>query len=429
MKNQPPFNQKRRFYYGWIIVAVVALAGFSQTAETFPLWGVLYKPMTAEFGWSRSAFAGALSLATILGAVIAVVIGPVIDRFGPRWLTVLGFGIIGGSLVLMPLISELWHFYFLLVFGRMVHMGIVGISMSVITSKWFVAKRGRAVAISGVGNRVGSAVTPLYAQFLVGSVGWRWAVLVVGLVVWIVSLIPSALFLRRQPEDLGLHPDGIDDAEAERRVKQSVTSDPKGKSVRDISFTLSEVLRMPVFYFLTLSLSLGFMVAVTTSLHIVPHFTDIGLSPEAAVAVMSVSAIVGAAGSIAFGFFAEKVTSRVAVTVNFSLSGIAFLWLLTVDTFIAAMAWGLLYGTVLGGTFILHQIVMADYFGRASLGAIRGLVLPFQSIMQAAGPVAAGLAYDLTNTYTQVFGIFIVLSAISAILMYVSKPPQRGYSF
>ena len=135
------------------------------------MWGVLLKPMTSEFGWSRSAFAGALSLATILGAMLAVAFGPAIDRFGPRWLTVAGFTIIGGTLMLMPLISELWHFYVLLVFGRMVHMGVVGLSMIVITSKWFVAKRGRAVAISGVGNRVGSAVTPVYAQLLVSNAG------------------------------------------------------------------------------------------------------------------------------------------------------------------------------------------------------------------------------------------------------------------
>ena len=380
--------------------------------------------MTSEFGWSRSAFAGALSLATILGSILAVGFGPAVDRFGPRWLTVAGFTIIGGSLMLMPLISQLWHFYFLLVFGRMVHMGVVGLSMTVITSKWFVAKRGRAVAISGVGNRVGSAVTPVYAQILVSAAGWRAAVVAVGIMVWVVSLIPSALFLRRQPEDMGLHPDGISDEEAAARRERSLAGSTS-RGVRDVSYTLAEVLRMPAFYLLVVGLSLGFMVAVTTSLHIIPHLTDTGLSPEEAVAVMSVSAIAGALGSLAFGFVAERVTSRVAVVANAVISAVAFVWLLNVDSFLMAMAWGILYGVVLGGTFILHQIVMADYFGRASLGTIRGVVLPFQSIMQAGGPVAAGLAYDITDTYSQVFGLFVVLSVVAAVLVLASKPPTQ----
>ena len=400
----------------------MALAGFSQTAETFPLWGVLLKPMTSEFGWSRSAFAGALSLATILGAMLAVVFGPAIDRFGPRWITVVGFTIIGGTLMLMPLISELWHFYVLLVFGRMVHMGVVGLSMIVITSKWFVAKRGRAVAISGVGNRVGSAVTPIYAQLLVSSAGWRAAVVAVGIMVWVVSLVPSALFLRREPEDMGLHPDGISDEEAVARLKRSAAGSTS-RGVRDVSYTLAVVLRMPSFYLLVVGLSLGFTVAVTTSLHIIPHLTDTGLSPEQAVAVMSVSAIVGAIGSLAFGFVAERLTSRVAVIATYAMSAAAFVWLLNVDSFLTAMAWGILYGAVLGGVFTLHQVVMADYFGRGSLATIRGVVLPFQSIMQAAGPVAAGVAFDITGAYSQVFGLFVVLSVVSAALVLASKPP------
>jgi sugar phosphate permease len=280
------------------------------------------------------------------------------------------------------------------------------------------------VAISGVGNRIGSAVTPVYAQILVSAAGWRAAVVAVGIMVWAVSLVPSALFLRRQPEDMGLHPDGVSDEEATARRERTAPG-TASLGVRDISYTLAEVLRMPSFYLLAVGLTLGFMVAVTTSLHIIPHLSDTGLTPEEAVTVMSVSAIAGALGSLAFGFVAERVTSRVAVIANAVISAVSFVWLLTVDSFPMAMAWGIVYGVVLGGTFILHQIVMADYFGRGSLGTIRGVMLPFQSIMQAAGPVAAGLAYDVTNTYSLVFGLFVALSAAAALLVFASRPPTQ----
>ena len=167
MELEPHSPRKHEVYYGWVIVGVVALASFSQTAETFPVWSVLLKPMTEEFGWSRSEFTGAMTIGTVIGAITAVGFGPMLDRYGPRWSVAAALGVVGASLLLMPLISTLWHFYALLVLGRVMHIGLIGIALSVITPKWFIAKRGRAVAFTRLGNRLGSTVTPLYAQILI----------------------------------------------------------------------------------------------------------------------------------------------------------------------------------------------------------------------------------------------------------------------
>ena len=201
-------TKKRGFYYGWVIVIVIGLGGFTQSAESYPVLGVLLKPMTGEFDWTRADFAGATMLGTLLGGIVALKAGPMIDRLGARWILTVSFAVLGSTLVLLALIQTLWEFYLLQIVGRALTMGILALALGVVVPKWFVAKRGRAVAFGGLGQRIGNAVTPLYVQYLVSHGSWRQATAVAGILMWVVSMIPIALFLRRRPEDMGLKPDG-----------------------------------------------------------------------------------------------------------------------------------------------------------------------------------------------------------------------------
>ena len=198
-----------RFYYGWVIVGVVAVASFAQSAEAMPVLGVFLKPITEEFGWSRSLFTGALTIGTLLGGVLAIGIGPMIDRYGGRWILTIAITIVGTALILTSRINALWQFYLLQIMARMVGMGVVMLAIQVAIPKWFIAKRGRAVAIGQVGLTFGNVVTPLYAQLLVRVADWRAAAATAGAVMLALSILPTAILLRRSPEDMGLLPDPI----------------------------------------------------------------------------------------------------------------------------------------------------------------------------------------------------------------------------
>ena len=201
-------SPRKRVFYGWVIVAVVALAGLVQTGQFNPTLGVFIKPMTDEFGWSRSTFVGAVSVGTVVGGLSALVIGPMLDRYGPRWIVSTGFLLIGGAMVSMAFVNSLWQFYIAMIVGRAVVQGAITLGMMVTVSKWFVRQRGRAIALSGLGTRVGNGVSPLYSQGLVTGFGWRPAFFALGVITWLVALVPTFLFLRRRPEDMGLLPDG-----------------------------------------------------------------------------------------------------------------------------------------------------------------------------------------------------------------------------
>lgn len=421
MPEQVASRHQSPFYYGWVIVAVVALANFSRSAETFPVLGVFLKPMTEEFGWSRSAFSGAMTIGTLLGGFVAVGVGPLIDRFGPRWTVAIGLLVVGGTLVLLAGITSLWQFYILEIIGRMVTMGIVGLAVQVIIPKWFISKRGRAVAFSGLGGRLGNTVTPLYVTALVTMGNWRLAAAIAGLVIWVTSVVPSIIFLRRRPEDMGLQPDGADPNNDSKSTSTNSTNERR----KEVSLSLRSVSHLLSFYLLISAFAVSSFVATGLNLHMIPYFTDRGLDAGIAALVVAVWSASGAVGSLFFGLMAERYNIRLVMSTSFILSATGFIFLLFVDSSLLGIIWGGYVGMVHGGTFTLQMVIFADYYGRDSLGSIRGAIQPIQLGANAMGPLAAALAYDLTGSYFAIFSLFILLSLFSGLFVFLAKPPKE----
>ncbi|MEE8443082.1 MAG: MFS transporter, partial [Dehalococcoidia bacterium] len=345
------------------------------------------------------------------------------DRFGARWSLVTAFVFIGSCLVLMAGITTLWQFYFLQVLGRMLTMGVVGLSMSIIIPKWFVAKRGRAVALGSLGARAGSTITPLYVQFLVSAGSWRLASATAGIMIWVISTLPAAIFLRRRPEDLGLLPDGATRQQSTPDQPVSSLDDLNEGTPHEVSLPLKQVVRLSSFYLLLVAFALVFMAFPSLHLHMISFLTDRGIQAEMAVIVLAVMSAAGAFGSLFFGFIAERAGSRLTMTIVFLFLSTAFPLLLTVHSLAPALGWGVYYGFLGGGVFTLQQLIFADYFGRESLGAIRGVVAPVQMGANAVGPLLAALAFDAAGDYVAIFIIYGVTTLIASLCIFLTRPP------
>ena len=417
-----PETRKRGFYYGWVIVVVIGLGGFTQSAESYPILGVFLKPMTEEFGWTRTVFTGSTLLGTLMGGIVALKAGPMIDRLGARWILTISFAVLGSSLVLMAFIQALWQFYFLQIVGRALTMGVLALALGVVVPKWFVEKRGRAVALGGLGQRIGNAVTPLYVQYLVSQGSWRLATAVAGILMWVVSMIPIAIFLRRRPEDMGLLPDGADPEEARRR-DEAVAAGTMSAPRQETSLTRDQALRHPSFYLLVVAFSLVFVAAPALNLHMLPFMTDQGIGEGYAVLAVAILSMCAGAGSIVTGFLSERITARRTLVGILAMMSLGFVLLLFVEHAWQAILWGIYYGLSFGGMFILQQIIFADFYGRDNVGAIRGVVWPIQMVFNASGPFIASVAYDVLGSYTVIFLIFSAAVMIASVLLLLAKPP------
>ena len=422
-----PEKPKRppRFFYGWVMVVIVALGGFSASTEALPVLGIFLKPVSAEFGWSRAAFTTPIMLGGLLGSVAALLTGPMVDRFGSRWALVGAFGILGLSFILMAAMEELWHYYVIQMIARSMNTGVMAVATAVIIPNWFIVRRGRAFSLGNLGFPIGASVIPLFVQFLISTSGWRTAAFGVGILIWVVSMAPAAAFLRRRPEDMGLVPDG--------RPAPPPAQDPgaPGPSPNvslnvslDVSLTLAQAAREPSFYLLSLAGFFWWFGRGGVVLHVVSYFTDGGISPSLAVAALVIHSATGAGGVLLAGFLRDRYDVRLVLIVVFVLTAAGTGLLLAVGPAWLALTWGVLYGVVQGSSVPLQRLMYADYFGRRHLGSIEGVVRAAQNIAQAAGPLVAALAFDATDSYRAIFTVFVLTNLAAAVLVATARAPS-----
>ena len=378
-----------------------------------PNIGVFIKPITEAFGWTRFQFAGANTIGTIAGGLTAVFIGPLLDRYGPRWLMTVGFVVVGGSLAALSQIGALWHFYVAVIVGRVVVQGVLNLGVQVSTSMWFVRKRGQAIALSGMGLRFGNGLTPMYAQAILAASNWRLAMLSVGIVAWVVGFLPCLLFLRRRPEDMGLRPDG--DAGPPRRGSLAEAGRRAPATAREErSYTLREAASTRPFYVLLLITTVTFFVGAAVNFHLIAYFDDRGIGAAVGTYVLAAWAAFTLAGGLTTGFIADRLPVKPLLAAAYAGLAASLLFLLDVDSVPVAFMWAAAYGITFGMNTTLHQLVWPVYFGRDALGAIRGVVTAFNMTSNAFGPLAAGFVFDATDSYDLIWWVSAITLAVVA---------------
>jgi MFS family permease len=409
---ESPEKKPRRFY-GWTIIAVVSLVSFAGGVETNPILGVFQEPITNEFGWTRAMFTLPMALGTFAGGLTAVFMGPLMDRYGGRWVMTVAVIIMGAIFIAMGMMHSLWQYFILQFLGRTLVASTFFLIVGVIIPKWFIAKRGRAIGIASLGQRLGHATYPVIIGWVLVISGWRAASIALGISVWVIALLPSALLLRRHPEDIGQYPDG-----RMPNLRSTPASGSALRPVEELSFSRKQALRTPAFYFLLGALATQSFVSTGINFHWYSYLTGNGVSTTATVASLAIAPLMGMPATILTGFAVEKMPPQFVLASAYLLTASSIAVLLFVDSAPLAILFGVMYGTAAGIQITNNQVIWADFFGRHSVGAIRGVISPIQMLTNALGPFAAALWFDQTGGYQGIFTIGIVLligaSALSA---------------
>jgi MFS family permease len=168
---------------------------------------------------------------------------------------------------------------------------------------------------------------------------------------------------------------------------------------------------------------IGLIVNTGIGFHLVAYYTDIGFSPSIAIQALSLYAFTGAVGNIIWGFLSEKLSERFLAAAVMVLTAIAVLYLQSVRTITGAFIFAVIFGLTSRGEGTLVNIILAQYYGRGSFGAINGFVMPFHNIGLGFGPLISSVSFDLTGSYQGLFTIFIGASMVAALLFWLAKKP------
>ncbi len=389
-------------------------------AQTF---GFFFKPMIDELGWSRSVMTAALLARDLVRAGASPAFGYAVDRYGPRFLMTGSAVVLGISLMLLSQTREIWHF--VLFYGVIGTFGIPGLSYSVISptiAKWFIRYRGRATGIATAGLNLGAvALTPLIL-FLIRELGWRTAWFILGFVPWIVVVPPSLLWLRRQPEDMGLLPDGATRADSPETAEQSETGGERREPVEEISWTVRQALRSPSFWLLVAFEVLSGMSIGALIIHRIPYATDLGFSDVQAGISFGIYGICAFAAKLGWGFLADRYPIwqlAIIALIASAISIFAGVGSKSVWQFYATF--GVMYGLTGGSLVVIGPLLWAAHFGRAHQGTIRGVMSPFYLIASLGGPMFAAVVFDFLGSYDAAWRVFAAYFLVSAVLVWLAS--------
>lgn len=401
-------SKKPGFFYGYVIVAaafsIVIIAHGAQ--YTF---GIFFKPILTEFGWTSAATSGAFSLYLVLWGLLSIFVGRLNDSFGPRIvMTASGF-FLGLGYLLMSQVSVLWQLY--LFYGVIIAIGMSGAWVPLISTvpKWFVKRRGLMTGIVTSGSGIGTILLSLAASRLISVYGWRISYMIVGSGV-LVLLMLAAQFLRRDPQQIGQLPYGEDETKGESLNAQAR------------EFSLQEAIRTGQFWLVcAIFLCFGFIL-YTIMVHIVPHAIDLGISPIIAANIIVIIGGVNAVGRIIIGYSSDRIGVKPSLLISFILMGIALLWVMVAKEVWMFYLFAIIFGFGYGGLATLTSMVTAELFGLRSLGAIVGVVMFSFTLGGAIGPLLAGSVFDISGSYKPAFLASAAVSAAGIILSSVLKP-------
>jgi MFS family permease len=423
----PVAGQKRKFFYGWYIVGVGFLSHLACAFHMSSTLSVFLKPLTEDLAVSRGLFSLLRSGEILIGAAMAPLVGPLVDRYGGRWLMTGGALVAGAGFILLSQVSSYWQFLAL----RWTLITIGGVFMchmvvSVTVSRWFVRRRGRAIAIASLGQGLSKVCIPVVTAWLFVWVGWRWTWSIFGIVTLVLLVIPALVFMRRSPEDMGLKPDGDDqverDAAAAAQMRGTVASQAAGD---EIIWTWPEIIRTQTFWTICFIYGMANVGIAGLNLHVFAYVTDIGFSALVGATVLSIIASTQLGSTLIWGFLSERMEIRYSSMLMFVIQA-AGLGIAIATSEVTLLYVGFfLYGIGLGGGWVLQEIIWATYFGRLSLGTVRGLGILVTHAFGAAGAPFFGFVHDATGSYSSSFLAFVVALAFSALLSLVARAPRQ----
>jgi MFS family permease len=365
-------------------------------------FGVFFKPVLDELGWSRAVTSGAFSLSWVVQGVFGVFMGWLNDKIGPRVVLSISGLLIGVGLLLTSQIYEVWQYY--LYYGIIIGIGLSGVVGPLLSTvaKWFTKGRSVMVGIAATGVGVGIIIGPMAVNNLISKYNWRISYLILGSILLVLVVLISQWL--KQPR-LG----------SDMNKSADLKKEDYGLTFKEAVVTRQFWLVVVVF----ICLAFG---VYTNMVHLVPHITDLGFSSGIAASAMAVMGIINVPGCTLLGGSADRIGVKRVYALGLFLIAGCYFWLTTIHDVPQLFAYVCVLGFATGGCCASQSIVISSLFGLRAHGTIFGVSILCFSLAAAGAPLLAGYIYDVKGSYNLAFIIVGIISLIGLVLTLMLKP-------
>ncbi|MCH8988684.1 MAG: MFS transporter [Chloroflexi bacterium] len=401
---------KKPIYFGWYVVVASGFVAFVTTGARSS-FGIFIIPLEDEFGWSRFMLSLAVGTGFLVNGVTQPFIGRLFDRFNSRNVILIGLVVAGLATASLSLTFNFLFLFF--VFGIVLSTAMSGASISntmALLSRWFHRKRSTVLGLNVAGASLGGLTLVPFGMFLLQATSWRvtWAAL--GLVILLLALPMVYFFIRDDPAEMGLQPDGDtddgshDDTPALRRGPIEV--DEWAQSFR--SWPIWQISGA----YTVCGITTGMIAA-----HFVPYAIGQGVSATMAAVIFGVMMALNVVGGLGAGLLGDRFGRKNLLAAVYALRGVAFLLLLVMPGEQGVWVFAVLAGFSWIASVPLTSSLIADVYGVRALGTISGISFLCHQVGSFVSILAAGLLFDITGSYTLPFavgGVLLFPAALSA---------------
>ena len=403
-------------FYGWVVVACAFVILCVAYGIQFS-FGVFMADISKETGWGRDSLSLPYSLYVFLYSALGALAGRFTDHWGPRIVITVGGCLLGLGIILTSQVTALWQMYISLGLIAASGMSAAYVPCNATVVRWFIEKRGLAIGLTSSGASFGTFIFPPLAAALIGAYGWRHAYFLLGVVaVAIISV--CAAFTVRDPEQIGLFPDGHAPTPSPTAI-----GSPPSSFAND--WTLAEAKRTTSFVLLNIVFTLTWLVVFMPMVHIVPFAVDLGIPQFRAAMTISVIGFAGFMGRLFIGTISDRIGRVPTLELCFLLQALGFIGFASstglASLYLAAAVFGLAYG----GVTALFPALIGDFYGRTSVGSIAGFIFAVSGSPAAFGPLIAGYIYTVTGQYSAAFLLSAAFNVAALVLLFLLKKPTR----
>jgi len=414
----PALGSAGKNFYGWWIVLVGTVILFVSSGIGFYGHGVILDPLRTLHGWSKATISSAVTLFFFTAGVMGLIIGRQIDRYGPKWLLIIGSLTIGSGFVLLVHIKTVWQLYAVYFIMALGFSCTSLVPINTVITNWFIRKRGFAMSLTNTGLSAGGIVLVPMASYLISRWGLATALPVLGATYGVVVMI-STFFIKQRPSDVNQFPDGSPpDAGASNR-HCSVISYASQMRV----WTRTQAIRTVAFW----SIVTAFWLALTGQIAFLVHqisFLSRYLGISGAATAVSITAGASIIGRLWLGTFVDRCDKRYVIMVCFLVQAIAVFALAHFQHVVILYLGTLAFGLTMGSIIMMLSLITGECFGLVSFATVSGLAGVFTMSGAAFGPSIAGFIFDATGSYQTAFTIFAAMSVVAILVIYFAKPPK-----
>jgi len=407
VSKRPPL--KVGLFYGWYILAASFIILFFTSGARYS-FGVAFKPMIEELGWSRGAISFAFFLNMTLFAFSLIAAGKLYDRYGARWVIVIATVFLSAGFALISLINSLWQFY--IVYGVFAALGLGGTSiplLAALTSKWFTKWRGLAISLALAGNCMGQFVLIPVFTFSTLGYGWRISYLFIGLMMLFVNMA-LVLFVIKESSN---HPNpspahGKEDKEKERSGEMTSSDRREDLSLREAMKT------SPFWFFLVVMFVCGSGDFLVTT-HLIPFVTDHGIHPAQAGSMLAWIGLMSLFGVLIAGSASDLIGNKIPMAIAFLLRLGAFVLILTYQNSASFYVFSIVFGLTYLVMGPITTTLLGRLYGFSHIGLLSGFVTTVHHIGGGFWAYLGGVIFDHTGSYRFAF----ICSAIMACIAFL----------